>query len=326
MRTRGALPLLGLMLLSIVVQSVCYLRCATPAGDAVKVVHTAQRIDSLGWAAACESMDQQPLYPGWVWCVHAALKTLLGERSDLWATAVQLAASIPLVLAVAPFTWLNIRWHGRRVGYAAGAFLAVLPAAARLGPSGLGDALHLLAFVIACGLFQRLLEREPRPSPAIALACGAAIGAAFLVRVEGLLLVGALALVWAIRDVRETGSLRLRERLPATLAIAAGALVVLGPFSLATGRWVQKYSLASGVENTASSPSADGAAPAQEAASTTNPIEAALASTEPPVWRRADGSTLALPFKDERGSGRRFGLTLPIEHFCGELAEALAYL
>ena len=112
----------GLLCLSCLVQGVVILRATTTGLDAVRFVGIARSIDQQGLLQTVRTERQQPLFPAWVWVVHGGLQRTVGEFPSAWATSAQLAAAIPLVLAVVPLYFLLVRLVGGAAA-AAGSFL-----------------------------------------------------------------------------------------------------------------------------------------------------------------------------------------------------------
>jgi hypothetical protein len=148
-RKRHIAIVAGLVALGCLVQGVLIRRATVPALDAVRFVDLAQRIDAQGLVAAMRQQREQPLFPAWVWLVHKGLQNVAGERQSSWAVSVQLAAAIPLVLAVVPLYFVSLRLVGPSAALAGALLFSVLPEVSRLGADGLADSTHLCFFCLA---------------------------------------------------------------------------------------------------------------------------------------------------------------------------------
>ena len=148
-RKRHIAIVAGLLALSCVVQFLLIRAATVPALDAVGFVEIARRIDAQGFLATIRHEREPPLFPAWVWLVHEGLKRAAGPSRASWAASVQLAAAIPLVLAVVPVYFLSLRLVGPAPAAAGSLFFCLLPEVSRLGADGLGDGVHLLLFCLA---------------------------------------------------------------------------------------------------------------------------------------------------------------------------------
>ncbi|HUT92789.1 MAG TPA: hypothetical protein VMY37_25065 [Thermoguttaceae bacterium] len=148
-RKRHIAIVAGLLALSCVVQLLLIRRATVPALDAVGFVEIARRIDAQGFPETIRHEREQPLFPAWVWLIHEGLQRAAGPSGASWATSVQLAAAIPLVLAVVPVYFLSLRLVGPAPAAAGSLFFCLLPEVSRLGADGLGDGVHLLLFCLA---------------------------------------------------------------------------------------------------------------------------------------------------------------------------------
>ena len=148
-RRRHIAVVAGLLTLSCLVQVVLIRRATIPGLDAVRFVETARQIDTQGLLTTTRQYQEQPLFPAWVWLVHEGLERTRGQFRSSWATSVQLAAAIPLVLAVVPVYFLSLRLVGPRAAAAGSLLFCLLPEVSRLGADGLSDSTHLLFFCLA---------------------------------------------------------------------------------------------------------------------------------------------------------------------------------
>lgn len=133
-------------------------RAPVPALDAVRFVGQAKQLDQTRLLPWLEQQDEQPLFSAAVWLVHRLLVGCVGPIREGWALSAQLAAAIPLVLAVLP-VWLVAR---RQAGTAAAGWATLLfcclPRVARLGSEGISDSIHLLCFALAYWLLSEHLS------------------------------------------------------------------------------------------------------------------------------------------------------------------------
>ncbi len=293
--------LLGLMLLSCLIQTATIRRARVTALDAVRFARAAEAIDRVGAIDALRT-EQQPLFPVWVWGVHRGLLHTVGPTDSHWATSVQLAAAIPLVLAIWPVYFLILRLTNRSAAIAGSLFFCVLPEIARLGADGLSDSLHLLFFCLAFWAMVEILASQTigrREMKWSALA-GMAAGLAVLTRVEVLVLVAAFLPVWAIAHRRETWA-RLTTGCG---CFAMGLIIVVGPYLVAMGA--------------------------------TTPRQAAtrVLGRQPPdeepsghqaTWLLPDGRPMAFDVKESSVSSRQRGYAKAIVQFGRKLADAFGY-
>ncbi len=146
---RQIVILAALVGLASLVQMGVIRRARTTALDAVRFVTVAQQIDREGVAATIHTQREQSLFPVWIWVVQEGLLWTGGQRPTLWAEAAQLAAAVPLVLAVIPVFLLSRRLAGLKAAIAATFFFCLLPEVTRLGADGISDSMHLLFLAVA---------------------------------------------------------------------------------------------------------------------------------------------------------------------------------
>jgi len=135
--------------LSCLVQVMLIRRATVPALDAVRFVRMAQSIDRHGLLPTLQTEQEQPLFAAWVWAVHGGVEQFAGESATSWATAVQVAAAISLVLTIVPLYFIVLRLAGPAAATAGGLFFCLLPEVSRLGADGISDSTHLLFFCVA---------------------------------------------------------------------------------------------------------------------------------------------------------------------------------
>ena len=214
-------------------QVVVIRRATVPGLDAVRFVRIAQSIDRHGLLPTLRTEREQPLFPVWVWAVHCGVERVAGESADTWATAVQLAAAVSLVLTIVPLYFLVLRLAGRAAATAGGLFFCLLPEVSRLGADGISDSTHLLFFCVALWAIVEYYRPE-RAAIWLTLA-GVATAAGLLARAE----VAVLAVALAATMVAFQFLSKRRQPWP-TVALAGGgyvlgAAVVLGPYLAALG-------------------------------------------------------------------------------------------
>ena len=186
-----------------------------------------------------EKQHHPPGYPVAVWAtakvVHRVAPGLPLPDSMLLAT--QLVSAAAGVLLVVPIYLIGRVLFGRNVGFAAALLFETLPVPARVTSDGMTEGLYLLAAATALLLGVRAVRR---PSVGGFLLCGLFAGASYLVRPEGLMIVGAVGAVAAGNG--------LTRRWPRDLtlgrlaALAVGAVMVAGPYVLLIGKLSQKPS------------------------------------------------------------------------------------
>ncbi len=333
-RKRHIAIVAGLLALSCVVQLLLIRRATVPALDAVGFVEIAQRIDAQGFLATIRHEREQPLFPAWVWLVHEGLERTAGPARASWAASVQLAAAIPLVLAVVPVYFLSLGLVGPAPAAAGSLFFCLLPEVSRLGADGLGDGLHLLLFCLAFWAVVVYLARpvpcqSPRNglrvtafmrsgagrSPMWLVVAGTLAALAVLVRAEALVLPAVL--VVALLAFR----LRARRRRPwSALATALGCLalgggLVFGPYLAAVGANSPRAAVARILGRYEPEDQAESPGPAS-----------AIGATGASVWRLADDEPMSFAPKETTVSLRRRGYAAATIELAEESAEAFGYV
>lgn len=133
-----------LLLTAAAVQQVRYVsRAVLPAQDVVDTVSVAQRMEREGFAATVRAEPVSPLFPTLVAGMHKLLTSLGAIDEHDWIRPPQVVAALALVLAVIPVFLTAERAVGVGAAVIATIFFIFLPALARLGADGLGDAVHL---------------------------------------------------------------------------------------------------------------------------------------------------------------------------------------
>jgi len=316
--TKHLAILVALLGLSSALQAVLICRAVVPGLDAGRFVATAQRIDRDGILVALPAGRGQPLFPLGVWLVHDVLQHSIGEFRSAWAISAQVAAAIPLVLAVVPVYLLSLRLVGPAAALAGSLLFCVLPEVSRLGPDGISDSTHLLFFCLALwAVVQYLSGRSASTgrNPGWLLAAGGAIGLAALARAEVILLPAALVVSLAIFQFRPDW----RRPWP-RLAVAVACLVVgfglpVGPYLAAVGAVTPRAALDRMLGRY--EPPEEAAPPWRSQCSTL--------TVGSPAWHLPDGRPVSFDRKEPTISLRRRGYRAAAGQFAEELAEAYGY-
>ncbi|MBA4019677.1 MAG: hypothetical protein C0483_21140 [Pirellula sp.] len=313
---------LMLLLLATLGQQIWHVsRAVLPAQDAVDFVSVAQRIDREGGLPTLRAETMPPLFPASVCATHRALTRLGLIAANDWARAAQLAATVPLVLAVVPGYFFARRMVGSTAAVCGTLLFFSLPEVARLGADGISDGLHL--FLIAWALWAVAAalgmgsEVDPAVPPMLAWwTAGSFTGLALLVRSEGVVIAAAVALLGCGALYRRIlygrgGAGEGASPSPALLAwFASGALVALLPCAAAALHPAEWYGRIRG-----------GGAPSEDA-----PINAAPATLETPAMQPTFAEEEpALGRKDPTRSIRFHGLIATGREFAMETAQASAY-
>jgi hypothetical protein len=335
----------ALMVLACLVQAWTIGRAVVPAQDSVRYLAVAQAIGRDGLLATLRSQPEQPLFPALAWLTHQCLTQagLIAPRD--WATSLQVAAAIPLVVSVAPVYWLFRRWHGYGPAALSTVLYCVLGATARLGADGLSDSTHLLLFwcavAAAAAAFGRaaLSRTSDEPSSFILhpssfilylFASGLLAGLALMTRAEAIVLpvavLGGLTLMQLTRRAsRMSSAPNSLVRRYGAAALAAAMLMLGLALPLAP------YLVACRAEGAGL---ADAIAPAADrllgrlGAGDSLPLNESLpgqAAVGEPRWSLPDVGRLVFGKKDTSSSSRFRGWwAAAVEASC-ELAQTLHY-
>lgn len=320
MPTRTALTLL---LAATLGQQIWHVsRAVLPAQDAVDFVSVAQRIDREGILPTVRAESVPPLFPAAVCAAHRMLTRLgLIDASD-WGRAAQLAATIPLVLAVAPGYFFARRYVGSGAAVCGTLLFFSLPEVARLGADGISDGLHLFfiawaLWAVAAALDAKSVERPVAPPMLAWWTAGCFTGLALLVRSEGVVLVAVVAFMGlAALPFCRILARRLTDgsrQLPPALVswFASGAIIALLPCAAAgivePGQWLDRIRGGGGATEDA-------------------PINATPATTKTLAMQSTSGAAEAsLGRKDPSRSIRFHGFFAAVGEFAAELGQASAY-
>lgn len=315
-RKRHIMVVATLLGLSCLVQTVVIRRATLPGLDAVRFVGIAQTIDRQGLLPSLRTEGEQPLFPVWVWIVHEAWQHVCGESETAWVNSVQVAAAIPLVLAIVPLYFLLLRLVGSAAALAGSFFFCLLPEVSRLGADGISDSTHLLLF---CTAFWAMVEylasrrvsagdRRCR-SPVWLLLAAAATAMAALARAEVLVLAGALGVTLVLFQFRPGRRQAWRDLGTAAACFLLGLGVVLLPYLAAAGAATPR----------AAARRVLGWHRVEEESSSAAMADAAA------TRRLADGEPMAFDAKEPSISLRRRGYPAALVRFGRKLADAMSY-
>ncbi|MDY3559897.1 glycosyltransferase family 39 protein [Gemmata sp. JC673] len=182
--------------------------------------------------------EHPPGYPLVIWGTFKAVSLVsTAPVADRALFSAQLANALAAVLLVVPTYLIGRLLFSRNVGFAAALLFQVLPVPARITSDGLTEGVYLLATATALFFAVRAVV-TPRISSF--LLCGLAVGASYLVRPEGLmLLTGPAAVVFWLGLIR---------RWPRDLALArlaalfVGVCLVAVPYMALIGKLTNKPS------------------------------------------------------------------------------------
>lgn len=316
-RFRRVLTVLALLALSCLVQTAVIRRSSATGLDAVGFVRFAQQIDREGLLPTVRAQRQQPLFPVWVWAVHGVWVGFAGQSPWAWSASVQLAAAVPLVLAVVPVYFVMVRLAGGAAALASAVFFCLLPEVARLGADGISDSTHLLFFCLAFWAmveYFRSQESAVRGQgsggrPGWLLVAGVAVALGVLARAEVLVLALALGVALAASQLRAERRQTWRGLGAAAGCFALGLAMVLVPYLAAVGSMGPRSAVGRILgRHQEDREHSEGTAAASAAA-----------------WRLDDGRPASFAAKEPGVSLRRRGYPAAIVRFGRKLADALGY-
>ena len=302
--------------LSLFVQLWLVTRAALPALDAVGYVAVAQAIERDGLLATLRSEPEQPLFPLLVWCAHAIGTRCGAMDTSHWATSAQVAAAIPLLLAVVPVFYLLRRMVGRPAAVAGCIFFCTLYAVARLGADGISDSTHLLLLALgwcAAAAYLENVHDVARRRPLWLAASGVGFGLAMLARSEAILAPPALALTLVLL-ARRHGIAAWRGCAVGCGALALGLAVVLTPYLIVSDAQPPRTAVARLLGG--------------RAVSERLPFNAPQGTPEIQeiAWQWRGGGSLAFGRKDSTLTTRFSGFWPAIGEFLQELFQTLQYV
>lgn len=321
---RAGLLIAGLVGFSSLVQVFIISRAVSTEYDTLRFVATARSIAEQGLIPTLRAGSEQPLFPMAVWLVHELAERTAGESRWLWVLSAQVAAAIPLVLAIVPIYLLSVRLVGQAAGLAGALLFCVLPEASRLGGDGISDSTHLLflcAALWAVAVYLMGTDQNGEPctptsqhppyhprSPLWLLLAGLSVGIATLARMEVLVLPAAVVLLLVLLQMTERYGQPWLKITAAIGCLAVGMGLVLGPYLLVAEATAPRAAVARilghGQPKPAIQPSP---------------------SVPPTELQLADGQPMSFAHKDPSIQTRRRGLGAVAE-LCGqELADAFGY-
>ena len=310
---RWVAPVVGLLALTISVQVLVVARATVPELDTVRFVEVARQFDQQGLLATLRGRQDQPLFPLSVWLVHRLVLHATGDFPAAWTISAQLAAAIPLVLAIVPVYFLSVRLLGKTAGLAGAALFGLLPKVAQLGADGISDSSHLFWFSLAFWAVVVYLTEADDPSrrrPWRLFWAGLATGMALLARVEVLVL-------WiTLPGLLLSAQLSRRYRM-AWPALLAG----IGCLALGTGLMFGGYLAVVGVNrprDIVDRALGRHVPPEPGSASRSAPPPIAAAA----VWRLEDGTPMSFTRRDPSLSLRRHTAAAAVRKSLVDLAAA----
>ncbi|OWK44323.1 glycosyltransferase family 39 protein [Fimbriiglobus ruber] len=177
-------------------------------------------------------VKQPPGFPAAVLATYTIVHTLSpGDvLQDQIMLSTRVASAVAAVLLVFPSYWLGRTLFSPFAGFAGAFMFQVLPVTAHVTSDGLTEGLYLLC--LATALLLGILAVKC-PGVVRFLGCGAACGAAYLVRPEGAVAFAAVVVVVAAHAVvRRWAAGATVGRLA---ALAAGCALVAGPYMYTIG-------------------------------------------------------------------------------------------
>ena len=181
--------------------------------------------------------EQAPGYPVCVWVAAKVVRLAEPQMplSESTLLAAQLVSTIAAALLVVPVYLIGRMLFGRFAGFAAALLFQVLPTPARITSDGLTEAVYLLVVAVSILLGMRAVRK---PGVGGFLLCGFAVGASYLVRLEGVMVAAAVGLVAAWMG--------LTRRWPRDVtlgyitALAVGVALVAVPYMMLIGKITNK--------------------------------------------------------------------------------------
>jgi hypothetical protein len=305
-------PVVGLLALSIAVQTLVIVRAAVPELDAMRFVEEARQFDEQGFFAALGGRQDQPLFPLSVWLVHRLLLDATGDFPAAWAISAQLAAAIPLVLTIVPVYFLSLRLLGTAAGLVGAVLFGLLPKVAQLGADGISDSSHLLWFSLAFWAVVVYLTEADDPSrrrSSRLFWAGMATGMALLARVEVLVLWTTLL-----------GMLMLAQVFPRHRMAWPALLKGVGCLVLGTGLLFGSYLAVVGVSRPRDM--VDRVLGHHLPPERASPSRSAPPPAVAAVWRLEDGQPMSFTRRDPSLSLRRHTVVAAVRKSVVDLANA----
>jgi hypothetical protein len=216
--------------LACVVQGWLIGRAVVPAQDSVRYLTVAQTIARDGLLGAIRTQQEQPLFPTLVWLTHEGLTHAGIKSPNDWAASLQLAAALPLVLAVVPVYLLFCCLVGHRAAVAGAVLFSMAGNISRLGADGLADSTHLLFFVLALWAAAAYFAGRDAARPAWLALAGSFTGIALLARAEAVVLPLAVAATIAWNQWQPRRRQSFTAACVAATVYTIGLIAVLTPF------------------------------------------------------------------------------------------------
>jgi Dolichyl-phosphate-mannose-protein mannosyltransferase len=197
---------------------------------------TAHPGQPMTFAEVLRKSDHPPGYAVAILAVSQPVRAIMGGTSSTsMVLSAQIASVLASLLLTLPMYFLGKMLFNRPIAFVATLIFQVLPVNTQVACDGLSDSLFLLTSVTALW-FAAIGFR--RTSAAWFALAGMTSGLSYLVRPEGLIvvLVAGLVMIWC--KVRGDSSWRLL--LARSGALAAGTLIMAGPYVATIGRLTNK--------------------------------------------------------------------------------------
>ena len=201
--------------------------------DSISYIRIAWQLEHGDWRQVMRSSPQHPGYPLSVLAVSRPVRQFIPtDLPRAWQLSAQLASALASVLLVVPMFFLGRELFDRRIAFWACVLFQCLPSSSKVMGDGLSDTLFLL---FACtGFWMACVALRRGARTAFALT-GVAGGLAYLVRPEGVLIVGATGLVVLGLQVGRRWRRSWRSVLVNGGLLSLASLVVMTPYMVLIG-------------------------------------------------------------------------------------------
>lgn len=237
----------GVLLLAIVVQTWLVTRTPVSSIDSVRFVSIAQSIEAEGLLSVLRSDREQPLFPLVTCGVHHVLESIGIDRTVVWMRSVQVASVLGLLLAVPAIYLVALLMVGHLAAWIGVTVFVLLPEVARIGADGVADSwqLALVAWsVVLLGMYWKRTEDRGQKTEGrgwiFLVGAGVLMALALLVRIEAVVVIGAIGLVLLFglvsRGVYPRASVSSRV-CPRVVWFALGLAIVLAPYLVVCGTY-----------------------------------------------------------------------------------------